>query len=207
MAVAVRQARQKPVSRSKRKIPDYLICEVLDGKPLYYKGYEDVLAGKKTLEEIMGSSSLQASIVYFITAFIAKFIDEDKYNVLVSEPGVHLDRRDNVSNDIAIFDQSILPGASISKKCVDVPPKIVVEVDISIAISDLTETGYIYRKTAKLLDFGVEKVFWVLTEAQVVMVATKERMETFSWNKDIELMDGQSFNIGAYLAKKGIVVE
>ena len=207
MAVAVRQARQTPVPRSKRKIPDYLICEVLDGKPLYYKGYEDVLAGKKTLEEIMGSSSLQASIVYYLTAFIAKFIDEDKYNVLVSEPGVHLDRRDNVSNDIAIFDQIVLPGANISKKYVDVPPKIAIEVDISIDISGLTETGYIYKKTRKLLEFGVEKVIWVLTEAQVVLVATKERIETVDWNKDIELMDAQEFNIGAYLVKKGIKVE
>ena len=207
MAVAIGQARQTPVSRSKRKIPDYLICEVLDGKPLYYKGYEDVLAGKKTVEEIMGSSSLQASIVYYLTAFIAKFIDEDQYNVLVSEPGVHLDRRDNVSNDIAIFDQAILPGANISKKYADVPPKIAIEVDISIDLSELTETGYIYKKTRKLLEFGVEKVIWVLTEAQVVLVATKERIETFDWDKNIELMDGQEFNIGAFLVKKGIVVE
>lgn len=204
MAVAVRQDRQTPASRSKRKIPDYLICEVLDGKPLYYRGYEYVLAGKKTLEDIMGSSSLQAIIIYHITAFVAKFIDEDKYTVLVSEPGLHLDHRNNVSNDLAIYDQANLPGTSISKKYTDVPPKIAVEVDINADVSELTETGYIYKKTRKLLEFGVEKVFWVLTEAQVVMVATPERIETFHWDKDIELMDGQAFNIGAYLIRKGI---
>lgn len=40
-------------------IPDYLVYEVLDGQPLYYKGYQEVLAGRQKLEDIMGSSVLQ----------------------------------------------------------------------------------------------------------------------------------------------------
>ncbi len=207
MAVALRQTSQKPISRSKRKIPDYLICEMLDGKPLYYKGYEQVLSGKKTLEDIMGSSGLQAVIVYYLTVFIGKFIDEDRYFVLVSEPGVHIDHQNNVSNDIGIYDQTVLTPSRISKKYVDVPPKIAIEVDINADVSELTETGYIYKKTRTLLSFGVEKVVWILTEAQTVMVATAERIEAFAWNRDIELMDGQAFNIEAYLKKRGIEVE
>ncbi|MFZ4647561.1 MAG: Uma2 family endonuclease, partial [Gemmataceae bacterium] len=69
-----------------------------------------------------------------------------------------------------------------------------------------TETGYLYKKTHKLFDFGVQKLIWVLTDAQVVMIATPKLIETVSWNKDVEIMDGHSFNIGAYLAKKGITV-
>lgn len=38
------------------------------------------------------------------------------------------------------------------------------------------------------------------------MISTPERTETVSWDKDVEIMDGHSFNIGAYLAKKGISV-
>lgn len=155
----------------------------------------------------MGSSSLQALLISYLAKIIFSFIDDEKYFVLISKPGVHLNNRDNLSNDIGIYDQAILTPAKISKKYTNVPPKFVIEVDIGIAISELTETGYIYKKTGKLLDFGVEKVIWVLTEAQVVMVATKERIETFSWDKSIELMDGQEFNIGAFLVKKGIVVE
>lgn len=190
-----------------RNIPDYLICELLDGEPLYYKGYKDVLIGKSLFDDIKGSDSLRALLAWYFAKTVFEIIDDDKYSVLIGKAGVYLDRHNTVSNDIAIFDQSVLPGSSISKKYVDVPPKIAIEVDISIAISELTETGYIYKKTGKLLDFGVEKIIWVLTEAQVVMVATKERIETFSWNKDIELMEGQKFNIGAYLTKKGIIVE
>ena len=206
MAVALTGPR-RVAPKPKQKIPDYLIYEIIDGKPIYYKGYRDVLTGKKTNTEIMGASGLQSIIVYYLTGMISRFIDEDRYTVLVSEPGVHINHRDNVSNDIAIFDQAVLPGSKISKKYVDVPPKIAIEVDIDADVESMTETGYIYKKTRKLLDFGVETVFWVLTEAQAVIVANKDRIETVDWNRDIMLMDGQPFNIGAYLQKKGIVVE
>jgi hypothetical protein len=46
-----------------------------------------------------------------------------------------------------------------------------------------------------------------LTDANVVIVATAERMETIDWMRDITLMDGQQFNVGAYLQKRGIVAD
>ena len=49
--------------KQSRKIPDYLVYEVLNGKKLYRKVYKDVLNQTKTLEEIMGSSSLQGIII------------------------------------------------------------------------------------------------------------------------------------------------
>jgi hypothetical protein len=42
-----------------KKIPLALIYEIIDGKPIYYKGYREVIAGTKTIEEIMGASTLQ----------------------------------------------------------------------------------------------------------------------------------------------------
>ena len=190
-----------------KKIPESLIHETIDGKPFYRKGYRDVVAGKKTLEEIMGASTLQSIIVYYLTVFIGKFIDEDQFFVLVSEPGIHIDHRSNLSNDVAIYSQAVLPPSSISKKYADVPPRVAIEVDINIDAADTSETSYIYRKTRKLLDFGVEKVIWVLTDARVVIVATNDLIETIDWSRDIELMDGQQFNVGVYLQKRGITVE
>ena len=197
----------KPVKRHPRNIPAYLVYEIMDGNPIYYHGYRDVLLNKKTFEEIMGASSLLSIIVYYMVSFIGKFIDEDKFTVLTGEAGLHLDHRNNLSNDVAIFDQTLLSPSKINKKYADVPPKIAIEVDIIADIEDLGESGYIYKKTQKLLNFGTEKVFWVLTAAQVVIVATSEKIETFNWNKDIELFDNQLFNIGKFLDKKGIVVE
>lgn len=197
----------KPVKRPPRNIPAYLVYEIMDGKPIYYHGYRDVLLQKKTFEEIMGASSLQSIIIYYLVGFIGKFIDEGKFTVLTGKAGLHLDHRNNLSNDIAIFDQTLLPPSKINKKYADVPPKIAIEVDIMADIEDLGESGYIYKKTQKLLSFGSGKVFWVLTSAQVVIVATSEKIETFNWNKYIELLDNQLFNIGKFLDKKGIVVE
>lgn len=55
----------KPKQRNKAKpIPESLIYEIMDGKPLYYEGYKDVLANKKTSEEIMGVSGLQSFIIF-----------------------------------------------------------------------------------------------------------------------------------------------
>lgn len=54
----------------------------------------------------------------------------------------------------------------------------------------MTESGYIYKKTRKLFEFGVQKIIWVLTDAQVVLVVTADRIETFDWNRNIDLMDG-----------------
>ena len=45
---------EKKKKKKAEKIPDYLIKEVMDGIPFYYKGYKDVLNKTKTKEEIMG---------------------------------------------------------------------------------------------------------------------------------------------------------
>ena len=88
-----------------------------------------------------------------------------------------------------------------------VQSRVAQEVDIEADVSETTETGYIRRKTRKLLDFGTEKVVWVLTEAQVVLIATSERIELVDWNQDVALLDGIVCNIGAYLTRKGVVLD
>ena len=88
-----------------KKIPKYLIYEELDGKLLPYKGFRDVLKGNKKIEDIMGSSSLQAFIVSIVNFFIAKSINRKKYLVVSNEAGLHVDVGSNLANDIAIYDK------------------------------------------------------------------------------------------------------
>jgi hypothetical protein len=69
----------------------------------------------------------------------------------------------------------------------------------------LTELGYIYKKTQKLLNFGVKKVIWMITSVGKVTVSTQEKKwETMDWNKDVEIMDGYNFNVANYLKKQGV---
>ena len=197
---------RRTAPKSRKRVPDALIYEIMDGKPIYRKGYRDVLSGKKTIDEIMGASALQSVIVAHIMKIVFTFLDEDKYFVLTGEPGVHIDHRNNLANDVAIYDQAVLTPAKISKKYADVPPQIAIEIDVEADTSDMTESGYIYKKTQKLFNFGVQKLIWILTDAQVVIIATPEHIETVNWNKDVEIMDGHVVNIGAHLTKKGISV-
>ena len=197
---------RRPAPKPKRPVPTALIYEIMDGQPIYRKGYLDVLSGKKTISEIMGASTLQSVIVAYVVMQIGKFIDDDAFFVLTGESGVHINHRNNLANDVAIYDQTVLTPAKISKKYADVPPLLAIEIDIEADDTALTETGYLFKKTRKLFDFGVQRVLWVLTEAQVVIIATPTRIETVDWNTDIELLAGHRINIGAYLAKKGINV-
>jgi hypothetical protein len=48
------------------KIPEYLVYEIIGGKPYYRKGYREVLNNTKTLEAIMGSSLYQWVIIEYL---------------------------------------------------------------------------------------------------------------------------------------------
>ena len=200
-----KRGRRLPAIISPKNIPESLVYEMIDGKILYRKGYKQVLAGKKTLEEIMGASSLQSLVASHIAKVLFQFIDEDIYFVLINESGVHLDHKNNLANDLAIYDKEVLKPSMISTKYTDVPPKIAIEIDVKAEYEDLTELGYIYKKTQKLLNFGVEKVIWIITSVGKVTVSTQEKnWETMDWNKDVEIMDGHSFNVANYLKKQGV---
>lgn len=101
-----------------RTIPAYLAYEEMNGEALPYKGYLEVLAGDKKPEEIMGSSSLRGVLITAIIVFIATKIDRKKYRISSSESGLHLDRNNNLANDIAIFEKSDL---KLNNKYFDTP--------------------------------------------------------------------------------------
>jgi hypothetical protein len=44
-------------------ISESLIYEQVNGKPLFYNGYKEVLSGKKSLESRMGISFIKANFI------------------------------------------------------------------------------------------------------------------------------------------------
>ena len=56
----------KAVKSRKKGIPKELIYEMRFGSPVYYRDYDKVLSGEKELEEVMGSSGLQAYLLILI---------------------------------------------------------------------------------------------------------------------------------------------
>ena len=183
-----------------------LVRETLDGRPLYYAGYQSVLAGRKTAEEIMGSSSLQWVLVSYFMELMILGLDRKKYWFATNEAGVHLDHRDNLSHDVAIYEKATLPPDQINTRYVQVPAKVVVEIDVRIDLQDSADSNYVNRKIRKLLDFGTERIIWIFTDSQQVLVAEREADAwlTMNWHRDLELLDGQQFNVGEYLRQQGI---
>jgi Uma2 family endonuclease len=195
----------EPTPREEQ-IPEYLIYEVIDGKPIYRKGYKKVLGKKKTLEEIMGSSSLQSAIISVIVKFLNQKLP-DNFWVGASESGLHLALNQNLSMDIPIYE--IEKHFILTTQYANVPPKILIEVDIEADTENFeNDFDYYFTKTQKLLDFGVEKVIWIFTSAQKVIVSGQNmEWKTINWNVKIDVMPDISFCIDELLAKGGFKIE
>ena len=188
-----------------KEIPEALVYEIIDGRKLYYKGYKDVLSKKKKIEDIMGASGLQSFIIQYILGILYIQVGRKDYHFLTNEVGSHLSHKTNLSGDIYIFDKNSLSANKINVNYIDIPPKIAIEIDIRIDLTDEKDFDYTFTKTQKLLDFGVEKVIWIFSKMNKVVIATKdEDWIVRDWNKDIELIDGQLFNIGEYLKNEGV---
>lgn len=193
---------------STHNIPEALIYEVMDGQPLYYKGYKDVLNKKKSLDDIMGSSGLQSFVIQYILEILYVKVGRKLYHFLTNEVGTHLGKKNNLSGDVYVYEKSKLTPAEINEHYIKVPAKIAVEIDSKIDISNNKDLDYVNIKTQKLLNFGVEKVIWIFSESQKVMIAQRDTdWLTKDWNQDIELLDGYLFNIGKYLEDEGVKVE
>lgn len=186
------------------EIPSYLVYEVLNGRPLYYRGYKEVIEKNLNPESIMGSSSLQSIIVSLIHTYVMVNRDKNKYIPVTNEAGVHLDVNNNLSCDVAIFEKGTF---AVTTNYFNVPPKLVIEVDVKIDLRDFDglEFNYIAEKTQRLFDFGVERVLWVLSKPRRVFVAVPNQDWIFTdWANDILVMDGCVLNVKRLLDEEEI---
>lgn len=190
-------AEKKSRRATTRSIPSALIYEQWQGKPIYYKGYRDVLAGKKTLEEVMSCSDLQGVLVSLLNIELGSAINRKKYLLATNEVGLHLALNDNLGNDIAIFEKEKL--GKLKGKYFDVAPKIVIEVDVKADVEDFPNklVDYLIQKSQKLLDFGVERVLWIVTSHQKVYVIDRNDPTWYvvNWSETISVIDNCTLNI------------
>ena len=152
----------------------------------------------------MGSSSLQSILVSLIHTFMMNNRDKKKYLPVTNEAGLHLDLNENLSCDVAVFEKGTF---DITTKYFSTPPKIVIEVDIKIDLTDFNgqEYDYVAEKTQRLFDFGVERVLWVFSKSRRVFVAVPNQDWIFTeWHNDIPVMDGCILNVKRLLDEEEI---
>ncbi len=197
-----------PHQPERQPVPDRLVREEIDGIRFYYKGYKNVLSGKKSIKEIMGSSGIQSLIGTYLTGLFFGKINRSHYWLFTNEVGGHLETGNNPSFDFAIYDKSVVKPSDITFRYLRFAPKIAIEIETDVETEEnLSEQEYIYRKTANLFQHGTEKVIWVFTRTQqVTVINALSDWTTHPWHTNIEVLDGVHFNIGQYLDEEGVDV-
>lgn len=193
------------IAKKTRKIPDYLIYEEIDGKPIYYRGYQSVLTKKNNLEGIMGSSTIHSYILMTILEYLLLHLPKEKYKMMTGELGLHLSHGNNLSADIAIFERQVFVNRTPEDKYVEIPPKVVIEIDTKADFGNISEADYYLGKTQKLLDFGVELVVWFFTKSQKVMVspAGQKQWIITDWSEEITILEA-AFSLKNLLEAEGL---
>ena len=189
-------SKSKPKKEKKLVVPDYLIYETLDGIPIYYRGYKDVMNKTKTLEEIMAYGDLQIFLINLLKDYFQPIFGKENW-VWSGDAGLHISHGTNPSLDFIILPKSAFSYKMAKNKYIDTPPRVVIEVDTKADIVDLPFTGseYVQKKTQELIDFGVAEVVWFFTQTEKVMVARPNQpWLTVDWKDTIEVMS-HSFSL------------
>lgn len=190
----------KPQETSPPEIPTTLIYEEMDGQPIYYQGYEKVLKGEETVEGIMGSSSLQTKLAALILKHLFMNLDSSKWEVFPGEAGMHLSKGNNLASDIAIYTAEQLKDYEFDETYFQIPPKVVIEIDTKADLSQIKWEHYLRQKNEKLLAWGVERIIWILTASeQVILVEPNQDWRTRDWHKPVTIVESCEVKVGELL--------
>jgi hypothetical protein len=179
-------------------VPDFLVYELDEGQPIYYKGYKEVIKKTKTPEEIMGCSIIQSLLATVISYFVKDHFPKN-YICLSNELGLKLPEKSRRNLDLAVFDKKKFADrdALFSDKYAQTPPEIVFEIDTKADLSEFEDpANYYHRKTDQLLGYGVGKVVWIFTGTRKYLFAEPgKKWSIGNWSDDIELLPGVLLNI------------
>jgi Uma2 family endonuclease len=185
----VRASRRKTVD-----VPSYLVYETISGIPVFYKGWQNVLAQKQKFEEIMAYGNLQALLLTMIKDYLQPIFGK-QYWIIPGEVGLHIEHKTNPSLDLCFFPKKSMSFSEATNKYTTIPPKIVIEVDSKADISAFEENekgNYYLLKTQHLLNYGTEQVIWIYTEFKKVFIARPNQpWITINWTDEIEILGHQ----------------
>lgn len=170
-----------------------MVYEVVGGKPIYNKGYKDVLNKTKTLEEINLRTQLQPGLCAMLTASIGMATIDLDYQLASGKLGINISQNDKRGADLTIYKAENWEWKPIFS---NLPPEVVIEIDVQAELEGMTEMDYISTKIKDYIEFGVKKVIWIFTKQQLILVATAQLpWLTYDWTAEIEVVEGVSFKL------------
>ena len=85
-----------------------------------------------------------------------------------------------------------------------------IKIDVRVTLEDTSIDlfdPYIIAKAKKLMSFGTERIIWVFTRSNTIIVAKPGNLwEVLQLDEDVLLLEGIVMNIGQYLKSKGIEI-
>ena len=188
----------------RRKLLKLLTYERRGKKPIYYRDYKRVIGGELPLEAVMGSGFLQAFVIEAILRILLQKLDPKKYAVFTNEVGFKLPWGGWYNLDIAIWEREKIKHLFPQKGYIDIPPKVVIEVDTKVDLEDFEKRfgqSYINAKTEDLLKAGVEKVIWIQTSPEKVLLAERDKQPWIlaNWDYHVEVLEGVVLNLKGLL--------
>ncbi|WP_457623161.1 Uma2 family endonuclease [Persephonella sp.] len=189
-----------------RKVPKELVYEMRYGSPIYYRDYDKVLSGEKTLEEVMGSSDLQAFLVTVLVSFLHSRLDKKKFLVLSNEAGYRFAPRSWYNLDITVVNRKKIK--KLTGNYITSPPELAIEIDTKADTKKFQNPqDYLHMKTQDLLNSGVKKVIWIFTPEKKIWVAEKgKRWFITDWDDTIDLIGDLKLNLKEHLKEEEIEI-
>ena len=183
------------------KIPDWLVYEMVDGKPIYYKNYQQLLENFTDEQPTaMPESTTQIWLKTMLNRWLFKFLEPKGYDIFSGELGLIAGRGDRRGADISIYrEEDFVLGPTFSK----IPPEVIIEIDVKAELGNQRLEDYIERKNEDYHRMGVKKVIWIFTAKQEIMVAeVGKKVHFHQWTDWVETIEGASFNLAELMRGK-----
>lgn len=197
ISAAIIKPRVKTTRKKFVDVPQQLVYETLAGVPVFYKGWENVIAKEQKFEEIMAYGILQGLLLTMLKDYLQTIFGK-QYWIIAGELGLHIAHKSNPSLDLCIFPKDVLSFSELTNKYTTIAPKIVIEVDSKADVAAFEANGkgnYYLFKTQQLLDAGTEQVIWIYTEfKKIILAQPNQAWLTVNWTDEIEIM-GHRFTL------------
>ena len=168
-----------------------LTYELVNGQAVLYRGHQAARRGQKSLKELYASSPQQRRILSDLCFDLHQDFGQEYF--ILSSPQLRLEIDDNNWRAIEVAIVRKNTRKTMDSAVLSQAPEYVFLIDTKASLLDLRHPfSYYHQKASDLLDFGVQKVVWLFSQKQQLMVAStsRKRWPLQDWDQPVWLEPG-----------------